>query len=62
MSATWTYYDRIRTDWLVRHWLEILGAKCEPPPYSPERKDAWRSGYADALHDVAELKVSGRMS
>jgi len=40
-----------------RVWTDRLGAKMEPPPYSPERKSAWRAGYDDALQDVAEMLI-----
>jgi hypothetical protein len=46
--------------WAMRSQAEERG-HLDPPSYSDEgRRGAWRSGYLDALRDVAQGRVDAR--
>lgn len=55
--------DTGEADWrwtLMRRQAEERG-HLDPPPYSDEgRRSAWRSGYLDALNDIARRRVDAR--
>ena len=50
-------------DWrwmLMRRQAETRGL-LDPPPFADEsRREAWRSGYRDALNDIARRRIDAR--